>query len=393
MLLLVLCSCKESTEINKEIKSVDLTQVTEIKKNVDFGDTTLNIETDSQNYFITRSMVSVGMGYYYSVINEDYDDVLMYYDKESGISLPVCQRTDCEHVDDNCDACFTSDMYYDEFEGEMWYYDNELYYLSSENSDESITFILNTLSMDGSTRTTVKEVCTQYYEGGGAISPVITIHRGYMYYVVVDGDGVSIYKSGLDKKDEPVELCRCAGFYNEITGVQGFGDGILFENMYCEEETEDILDIQGKIFYYSQNTGEISLLAEGILGVFAVTEDSIIYTDRKDMLMYNINDGNTKVLAADEVADASYDGNYIYLDNIRGSMTGTADWSERKIDVYKTDGSYVDTIKPFANDGISLFGDEDYLFMNCRGDDGEYVLYKLDKSKIGTEKSEWTKFD
>lgn len=247
--------------------------------------------------------------------------------------------------------------------------------------------------MDGSTRTTIKEVCTQYYEGGGAISPVITLHRGYMYYVVVNGDGAFLYKCGLDSSDVPVELCRCTGFYNEIVGVQGFGDGIIFEGLYCEKETEDILDIQGKIFYYSQNTGEISLLAEGILGGFAVTEDSIIYTDRKDMLMYNINDGNTKVLAADEVADASYDGNYIYLDNLRGSMIGTADWSERKIDVYETDGTYVDMIKPFANDGISLFGDEDYFFMNCRGDDGEYVLYKFDKSKIGTGKPEWTKFE
>lgn len=393
MLLLMLCGCEENTDINKNITAVDLTQVTEIKKNVDFGDIALNLETDSQNYFNTKAMVSVGTGYYYSVINEDYDDVLMYYDKENGVSLPVCQRTDCEHVDDNCDACFTSDMYYDEFNGELWYYENELYYLSSEQNDESITFILNTLSMDGSTRTIVREVCTQYYEGGGIISPVITLHRGYMYYVVVDGDGVSLYKSGIDEKAEPIELCRCAGFYNEIAGVQGFGDGVIFECVYSEEELEDILDVKGKLFYYNYETGELSLLAEGIIGGFAVTEDSVIYTDRKDMLMYNIANRTAKVIVTYEIDDASYDGNYIYLDNFRECINGATDWNKRKIDVYETDGTYVDTIRPFANDGISLFGDEDYFFMNCRGNDGEYVLYKFDKSQIGTGKSEWTKFE
>lgn len=163
--------------------------------------------------------------------------------------------------------------------------------------------------------------------------------------------------------------------------------------MYSEEELEDILDVKGKLFYYNYETGELSLLAEGIIGGFAVTEDSVIYTDRKDMLMYNIANRTAKVIVTYEIDDASYDGNYIYLDNFRECINGATDWNKRKIDVYETDGTYVDTIRPFANDGISLFGDEDYFFMNCRGNDGEYVLYKFDKSQIGTGKSEWTKFE
>ncbi len=389
MLLLALCSCSESLNIDKKKEAVDLTQLKEINKDIDFGDINPNIDTDSQNYFITNSIVSVETGYYYSIVNENNDDILMYYDKDSGISLPVCQRTDCKHIDTSCDACFTSDMYCDEFEEEMWYYNNELYYLSSEKNDESITFILNTLSMDASTRTTVKEVCTLYYDGGSIVSPVVTLHRGYMYYIVSDGEGVSLYKSTLDKDDEPEELCRCDGFYTEVAGVQGFGDGIIFECMYCEEETENILDIQGKIFYYNQNTEEISLITEGIIGGFAVTEDSIVYTDRKDTLMYNISDGVTKILVKDRVADAIYDGKYIYLDNVRGCMMGVTDWSDRKIAVYKTDGTYVDAISPCVNDGISLYGDEDYFFMKCRNADGEYNVYMFDKSQIGIGKHEW----
>ena len=57
------------------------------------------------NGILWNQMAISDKGYYYWVMSGQYD-FLYFMDKATGKSVPLCNRPDCEHIDDNCNAYF-----------------------------------------------------------------------------------------------------------------------------------------------------------------------------------------------------------------------------------------------------------------------------------------------
>ena len=66
-----------------------------------------DIENIAQNYWNSDGIYNIAAaedGYYY-VTNEDF---LVYFDINTGDTVPVCAKPDCMHDNDECNACLNT---------------------------------------------------------------------------------------------------------------------------------------------------------------------------------------------------------------------------------------------------------------------------------------------
>ena len=90
----------------------------------------------------TESMAVSEQGFYYII-----DNILFFYDIDSGLNTPLCSRVDCKHDDKDCDAyAASSDPVVDQvtgkadlscncYQGKLFFYDGSLYMI--ERTKES----------------------------------------------------------------------------------------------------------------------------------------------------------------------------------------------------------------------------------------------------------------
>lgn len=383
----ILSGCQNGIKENGQDggNTTDVSEINEIDRNIDFGDITYNSNTDIQNYYqYFNEAVSYNIGYYIFENLKSGNRLLEYFDRQTGVILPVCSKADCKHEDESCDAVFSY-----EFDGYLSYYNGNLYTVFSEwNDDMTLTRTLYKISLDGSRREKLFDLSTLGASGEfqGVSGTEFKIHRGYVYYAYTDGDTSHLFVRKLDDDKEAVEICRCSGLYSLISDMMGYGDGIMFQTYTYNDA--DGADVCGKIIYYNQGSGQLSLIFEGNLGSFAIYDNGIVYFDGKDIKMLDLSDYESEVLAEECRGYPSYDGKYIYVDNI-WECECEDDLSKRKIDVYDMAGRLVDSISLPDNSWETGFGDEYYLFQ--RFDEGE--MYAFDKSQIGTGSYEWTLLD
>ena len=82
-----------------------------------------DIENIAQNYWNSDGIYNIAAaedGYYY-VTNEDF---LVYFDINTGDTVPVCAKPDCMHDNDECNACLNTCVIYN-----IYYYNEYIYYM------------------------------------------------------------------------------------------------------------------------------------------------------------------------------------------------------------------------------------------------------------------------
>lgn len=376
--ILTLCSCQSKDTKEGYIENYE--ELIQVSKDIDFGDTSYNMETDSQNYFNfdSGSYAATADGYY-----TFWDSKIYFIDRETFKCLPLCSKTDCLHDDEQCDA------YLDVTVSKIKYYDGSLYtvlHSFNESSENLREYSLYRISLDGSRR---EKVFVMYSTTERSTVPGFIIHRGYVYYQYEDGENYCLIRCNIDGSD-PQEIYRINSDSGVLSNFCGYGDGILF----CD--TLDRTKIYGdRIIYYSQTADELYMIADGVNVSFVATEDAIIYTDGSDMMKSNISDLDTEVLVEDisGLVKLSYDGEYVYVDNLdvlwNFSEPESSDYTDRRIDVYDTDGEIVDSVSLEGESHVADFGDKEYMFFSFSTDSG-YQKRAFDKSQIGTESHKWT---
>lgn len=362
---------------------------------------------DGQDFFgpYCTCMAESENGYYY--FDNSYMQAkemhvvkyLMYFDKETRTSVPVCGQPDCIHKvgDESCNAQFVNSGTSEgstSYPFSLWYYDGSLYIIlmESELSENINSWSLYRVSSDGA----IREKYTTLYESSGKAEgeavPTATIHRGYLYYSIYVNDNTNrLYRVEISKNAEPELICEYNDFMTDIYDFKFYKTGIVYSRNYCIDENSD--EYRNDIEYYDTVTGETKIILEDIVcSSYIIAEDDIYYSYGGQIIKYGINNGDSEVVFETETVNyISYDGKYLYIE-ISPYMVNSPD--EHIIYVVDLEGNLIDSIAVPALE-MSYFGDSDYLFQKFDlnadlSDKADLAVIKVfDKSQIGTGEHKW----
>lgn len=350
---------------------------------------TSDLQSDGQ-FADSASVVKTEDGYYY--LTQDGSDKLMFYDAQTAKSVVVCNKVNCSHKDGDasCNACFTSSVnfYYGD---SLTYYDGSLYMVHNNKSESGIaTFYLTKVSIDGSQREDVLELCNSTNE---MLSILCEIYNGYIYYTVPDvgslEEGIAtLSRKKLKNSSEEEIVFEYKGLFPLIQSIKGFGGHIYFQAVAMSEKEEQ--NFYGDLYSYDIATNQTSLLIEASYRAYTFVDDMILYDDIDNIKSYNLKTKEEDIFLNEGNIDISYDGKYIYIDNWLQFLESD-DYTNRSIRIFDLNGSLIDEI-PFPHSDLCYFGDSEYLFAEISeytDSNRNIILNMFDKSQIGTGKYEW----
>ena len=340
-----------------------------------------DIENIAQNYWNSDGIYNIAAaedGYYY-VTNEDF---LVYFDINTGDTVPVCAKPDCMHDNDECNACLNTCVIYN-----IYYYNEYIYYMPIING------MANLCRMDKSGSTT--KILGELFPSDGSSS----IHLAFL------GDYAYAYDSGshlgLDteftekivevslKNGERNEIYDVTGVSLAIKNVKGFGDGLYFNVQHSERSDENISISSYGLYMYSQSEKNVSQISTENINDYYLSDNYLYYfINGQGLYKSDIENQKTELIyksnKAVDMCNISYDGRYLYISNGKycDYLRKVLGNKEKKYIVIDTDGKVINEIS-CADSLEMLFGDDRYLF--CMGMGEDQLMY-MDKREI--EKAE-----
>ncbi len=326
-------------------------------------------------------------GFYY-VIN----DILYFYDYDSGLNTPMCSRVECAHNDETCDAyancihAWNNDDFTAVCEGRKVIYDSGYIYMIERTvDDESILYQYD--SGFGNKKKIVKLAGVE--DGVRTIltnSSSLAVADGYIYYYT------AVYSADIASNGNLVKYqCRRAslssGSKSEVIGEFDFPYDYSMAKDDCDGEG---VFVSGEYVYYiavgSQRWYTTENQVQANIGRYNTTDGSyeklysyvgndrqaILGADAGYMNWYSManrmcmdNDGNMYIMASNE--DMGHTDRIVKYNPISGESSVIYRKARNEILSIATDGEYL------------YFWDADY-------DESVYVATKLDGTVVGEMK-------
>lgn len=337
----------------------------------------IDYTTSDDQWFLgdNRRMAVTEKGYYFFVANHQ----LNFYDRVSGITVPVCAQPDCIHGPvPSCDAWFDPELY--ESGLGIWYQNGALFLVGRADADDQGSYLYQ-LSPDGSRRTQLG--CLYPGEISGMI-----LHRGYAYYRNenrVEADVCRLFRLALNKGGEREEICSYEGVLPNIYRLFGYEDCIYFQ--MGEYADRNYTQFFADIYRYSAKDGSIETIKQDVIKSYCIEKNHLYYSTGEKVMRYDLTTRKEIIFLDTGGAEyISFDGIYLYFDNsLAVSLTGAID--QRRIIVTDLDAQLIDTLS-LGDLGSILGGDCRYLLRDRWTEPSAIVAF--DKSRLGEEDQEWS---
>jgi hypothetical protein len=342
-------------------------------------------EADSQNYwgFVGHDMAASEKGYYFFNTSSG---MLYFYDRESGKTVPLCDKTDCNHEVGNkdCNAFFDTLLYM--VTCGIWYYNHNLYVVGYEQTN-SKTACLYCIAEDGSKRT---KLCELYQTESDGTGIAMNIYQGYAYYSPqspsMENTTYNFYRIALEENAKPEVIYSFDAYQGSYGRVKATNGKVYFQSNYQNGENDSPT---GNIIEYDCKSGECETVLKDNYLDYAVTEETLYYNQNETVRKKNLSSGEDGVFFEMEGESAfylSYDGNYLLADNDMGiGLTHSSD--ERRIYVLNMDGELEDTVEIGSSDTM-LYGDE-YRFFAWEFTSGGNAVKTFAKTDFGSGSVQW----
>ena len=326
-----------------------------------------------------------------------YFDTLYFYDEKSGKSVPVCNKPDCKHEEDDpeCDAYMDG----------AWKIVSEhgkLYTIKMQDREEKGYYDMDLLQMDrdGRNREKLYTLKTIYEPQDEEINASangydFAILDGAIYYSFDNWDlqkknTTTLCKRALQKDAKEEVVYQSEGYAIHLSDLRKWENEIYFSEYGYQQK-------DGKKPYYDlrkldENSGKTEIVLENFWGNYTKIGDLIYAGNRetKQIAAYNEKTKEKKdvIQPHDWKNDMLYsDGEYLYLHN---DETGD-------ITVYQKDGTKVSTVKNTPSHGYGMVGaDDKYLYFNGaieNGKKGGLSICKREDILKGKLNLQWIKRD
>lgn len=349
--------------------------------------------TDAQPYFNWGAVTKSENGYYMtreiqvSDLTEDCKEggnLLMFYDNVSKQFVPVCNQPNCKHLDKNCNAylsILSEEDYMDR--NFIQYYDGTIYMIGYDTEDY---VCLYKIAPDGSTREKYMRlykrdnVQSKDTDSSEWVTPEVCIHRGYVYFIDAKENMPKLRRMKLGGS-EIEYIYETSGERPQLYRMEPYGDYLFFQTGCYRNEKSEKLD--GGIYTYNIQNGEISLLKKDAVSSYTVYDYQLYYSMKDEIRSLSILTGkDEKVLDySNGYCNMGVDKNYIATVSFEG-----------KIEIYDKESKAL-VFEEQEDSATIYFGDEDLLFgewIEVKEEDQAEIKWKLfEKKELQKKKGAW----
>lgn len=358
--IILLSACGQETGGETEMKSEDI------------------ILSDFENYYAVA--ISENGYYYWEQMQVGSISQLMFLDRVSGKTVPLCNKPDCRHDNKNCNAYFGNiDVGVDGVDKEyLQYYDGSLYAVGCDQ-DDYVT--LYRISADGSEW----EDCTRLYKTdysatGAWRTPSILIDDSRVYFIDNKQESMQLKSVGLDGKDEQIIFEDEDGNNATVYRMKRSGKYLYYQVMIYFDDTYE--NYTGGLYQYDIATGQSNIIKGGLVGPYSVKDNKVYYGNEEGLCCYSIANQSTKILAEQsmQIPYITLTKEYIaVVDQMVDNAVTLYDYSGKKIA-----SVHDETMVQYFG------GDSELLFAECKNDEGSLVWSILKLDQIG-ENLHWEK--
>ena len=313
--------------------------------------------TDGQSEFSYTRGASSDLGLYFW---EESRGKLMYYDKASKRQVPLCNRPNCKHEDETCNADFYSRITGPiDFYKSMIYYHGENVYIVGDDSESYVN--LYKVAPDGSGwekyMTLFKAEKTITMENDGMSVewryPSIYLHKEYVYYVDNSESLPKLRRIQMGGSEIEI-VAESQGDRAMLYRVKCYGDFVFFQSAYYIGE-----EIFGGIYAYNVKNGEVALVKADAIRDYYLVDDLLYYEMGEIIYQYDLRTGETTELS---VRCSNDSGNYLV--NETGIYVATSGIGS--LDIYDKDGKHLGNITDQRIWSI-YFGEDGYFLADTIG--------------------------
>ena len=325
--------------------------------------------TDAQTEFIWGRCAKSEKGYY---VWGETERNLCFIDSQTLEMVPLCNRPDCMHNDEECNAYFNDfitgaeEVFCDK--GHIQYYDGYIYIVGSDHEYVN----LYKVSVDGSTCEEYMSLYRVDLSPNGDYgdmdttnvssysSPDIWIHRGYVYYIDNREAYPKIRRMKLGS-DEAEIVYETGGERPNLYRMLPYGDYLFFQTGNYTDDT--ITESVGGIMAYNINTGEIMLVKKEAISSYGINNGVLYYyVNSDDVIAFDFNTCKETKICHLETSSTSdlYGEKYMYTHSFENDI----------VSIYSYDGKMIGMNKDESIVSC-YFGDDKYLL----------AVYKLSPTK------------
>ncbi len=373
-MIVIITACADSGEKNSKENRLE-TNSSENAMGFDLSAMEYNPDTDAQPFFTNSRMAKSEHGYYYW--DTGGNGFVMYYDMDSGKKVPLCNRPECRHDDEECNAWYpdifnpnaveTRDARYDT--NHINFYDGSLYLIGCDKDDY---VCLYKIAEDGSSREVSQRLFRADFTPDDGISskdvqqwkaPEVCIHRGYVYYVDTREKQPVLRRMKLTENEPEILYTVKDGKLPKIYRLKAYGNYLFFQ--VNDDFQENHLASVG-LYVYDIKTGEIRLVKDSVIAPYNIADGMLYYYSSDEGIhCCSLATGEDRMLV-EEAPDMNFsaDGQNIYFFQ---EETGV-------LELYDAQGKYVSRIE-----------DEHLVYGYC-GCDSQYMfaLGSTEEVKPGT---------
>jgi len=364
----------ENTEDEKIAVSVEVME----EEFLDLGTySTKNMEsTDGQPEFSWTRGASSDLGLYYW---ESSGGRLMYYDKASKQQVPLCNRPNCKHTDDACNAAFyTYTIGSIEFYKNMIFYYGDSVYIIGDDSSGYVN--VYKVAYDGSSW----EKYMPLFKAEKTITvendmtkvewrqPDVFLHKEYVYYVDNSESQPKLRRILMGGSEIEV-VAEAQGERAMLYRVKCYGDFVFFQSAHYIGE-----EIFGGIYAYNVKNGEVVLVKVDAIRDYYIVDDMLYFEMEETIYQYDLKTGIQKELPVKCMKD-TWNSYYVDEDAIYVFSGGLG-----CLDIYDKEGKHLTSVID-SRIRDCFFGKNGYFLADTE-EDGIAVL-DVDSARKGN--GEW----
>lgn len=320
---------ENSTETVPGTQTKDDETVAETQEQENPTETMLDLEkyslenkerTDAQPEFMWNRAASSDLGIYYWG-----DLTLNFYDKNAKVSVPLCNRPNCNHDSNACNAAFGifTSTGWEVYRSMVYYYNGTVFLVGDEKNNVN----LYKVKADGSSWETYMtlfkaEKTTEIGADGITTTswrlPDVCLHRNYVYYIDNSESHPKLRRIQM-KGTQTEVIFEPEGDRTMLYRMKCYGDFVFFQAGRYEGE-----ELKAGIYAYNVQTGEVCLVKADVLREYYVVENILYYTANEMVYAYDLKTGEVKAFSfriGDIQTTFFVDKNGIYLfDNRFGEL-------------------------------------------------------------------------